>query len=135
MRADLAFAFGPSSVDTIGVDSLAVRARLANGLASVERAQVRASGAQVDLAGQFGLDARHTGALTYNVVVDSLGTFARFLPGLGPDTGIVKPRPRIAAELLKVAQADSARAARETEVQRAISGARPAPVRERSPAR
>ena len=129
MYADLAFALGPSSVDTIGVDSLRVRARLANGLADVERAQLRASGAQVDLAGQFGLDARHQGALTYSVVVDSLGAFARFLPGLGPDTGVVKPRPRITAELLRIARADSARADRETEVQRAISGVRPAAVR------
>ena len=125
MYADLAFDFGPSSVDTLGVDSLTVRTRLANGLANVERARVRAPGAQVDLAGQFGLDAQHQGALTYSVAVDSLATFARFLPGLGPDTGVVKPRPRIAAELLRIARADSARADRATEVQRAISG-RPA---------
>jgi translocation and assembly module TamB len=129
MYADLAFDFGPSSVDTLGVDSLTVRARLANGLASVERAQLRASGAQVDLAGQFGLDASHAGALTYAVAVDSLGTIAKFLPGLGPDTGMVKPRPRLTAELLRIARADSVRADSATVVQRAISGARPAPVR------
>ncbi len=129
MYADLAFDFGPSSVDTIGVDSLTLRARLANGLASVERAQLRASGARVDVAGQFGLDARHEGALTYALAVDSLGTLAPFLPGLGPDTGVVKPRPRLAAELLRIARADSARAARETEVQRAISGLPATPLR------
>jgi translocation and assembly module TamB len=129
MYADLAFDFGPSRVDTMAVDSLTVRARLAQGLASVERAQLRASGASVELAGQFGLDARHQGALTYAVAVDSLGTLARFLPGLGPDTGVVKPRPRIAAELLRIARADSVRADRATEVQRAISGVRPAPTR------
>jgi translocation and assembly module TamB len=129
MFADLAFNFGPSSVDTLSVDSLSVRARLANGLASIERAQLRASGAQVDLAGQFGLDSRHQGALTYAVAIDSLGSFARFLPALGPDTGVVKPRPRLTAELLKIARADSARVDRATEVQRAISGVRPAPVR------
>jgi translocation and assembly module TamB len=129
MVANLAFAFGPSSVDTLRVDSLTVRARLASGLANVERAQLRASGAHVDLDGQFGLDARHQGVLRYAVVVDSLGTLARFLPGLGPDTGVVKPRPRITAELLKIARADSARTDRETEVQRAISGVRAAPVR------
>jgi len=129
MYSDLAFVFGPSVVDTIGVDSLIVRARLANGLVDVERAQVLASGAQIDVAGQFGLDARHEGTLTYSVAVDSLGTIARYLPGLGPDTGIMRPRPRITAELLRIARADSARIERETEVQRAISGARPAPMR------
>lgn len=129
MLADLAFDFGPSTVDTLGVDSLTVRARLANGLASVERARVQASGGIAEVSGQFGLDARHQGSLTYAVSVDSLGTFARFLPGLGPDTGVVQPRPRLAAELLRVARADSARAARATEVQRAISGRPPAPVR------
>ena len=129
MLADLAFDFGPSSVDTIGVDSLTVRARLANGLATVERAQLRAAGARADIAGAFGLDAAHQGALTYSVAVDSLGTLAPFLPGLGPDTGVVRPRPRLASELLRVARADSARADRATEVQRAISGARPPTVR------
>lgn len=129
MVSDLAFDFGPSTVDTLGVDSLSVHARLANGLVNVQRARVRASGALAEVSGQFGLDGAHTGALAYTVAVDSLATFARFLPGLGPDTGIVKPRPRLTAELLRVARADSARAARETEVQRAISGARPAPVR------
>ena len=129
MVADLAFDFGPSSVDTLGVDSLSLRARLGNGLAEVERARARVSGGLVDVAGQFGLDARHEGTLAYTVAIDSLGTVARFLPGLGPDTGIVKPRPRLAAELLRMARVDSARVDRETEVQRAISGARPAPVR------
>ncbi len=122
MFSELAFDFGPSSVDTIGVDSLTVRARLANGLATVSRAQVRGAGAQIDVAGELGLDARHSGALTYSVVVDSLGALGRFLPGLGPDTGVVVPRPQIAAERLRRARADSARSDRESEVARAISG-------------
>jgi translocation and assembly module TamB len=125
MYSDLAFDFGPSSVDTIGVDSLIVHARLASGLVTVTRAQVRGSGAMVDVAGQFGLDARHNGTLTYAVAVDSLGTIGRFLPGLGPDTGAMKPRPLITAQRLRRARADSARADRATEVARAISG-RPA---------
>jgi translocation and assembly module TamB len=129
MFADLAFDFGPSAVDTIGLDSLSLRARLANGLATVERAHLRAAGARADVAGQFGLDARHEGSLTYSVAVDSLGTLAPYLPELGPDTGVVKPRPRLASELLRVARADSVRADRATEVQRAISGLPPAAVR------
>ena len=127
MYADLAFDFGPSSVDTIGLDSLTIRGRLANGVATVARAQARGAGAQLDLAGSFGLDARHRGALTYSVVVDSLATFARFIPGASvADTGVMRPRPRITAERLARARADSARVALATEVVRAISG-RPPP--------
>jgi translocation and assembly module TamB len=133
MFADLAFDFGPSSVDTIGVDSLVLRARLANGMARVARAEVRGAGAQVAVAGDLGLDARHSGALTYSVAVDSLGTFGRFLPGLGPDTGAVRPRPRLTAERLRRARADSARLDRETEVARAISGAPPRRVQVDTP--
>src|SRR5437763_1468897 len=60
MFADLDFAFGPSRIDTIAVDSIAVKAQLANGLANVARAEVRGSGAPIDVNGQFGLNsARH----------------------------------------------------------------------------
>ena len=126
MYADLDFNFGPSSVDTIGVDSLSFRARLANGLATIARAHVIGAGPVADLSGAFGLDARHTGTINYNVAVDSLGTFARFIPGARADTGVVPPRPRLAAERLRRARADSARAALATEVARAISGLPPA---------
>ena len=122
MHADVALNLGPSSLDTIGVDSVALRARLANGLATISRAQVRAVGATADLSGQFGLDAGHSGTITYAVAVDSLAPFARFLPGTAADTGLVPPRPRIAAERLARARADSARLDRATEVARAISG-------------
>jgi hypothetical protein len=77
MYSDLDLRFGPSSVDTIGVDSLAVRARLASGLATITQARVRGSGAVADLSGTFGLDAQHSGTLTYDISIDSLGTFAR----------------------------------------------------------
>ncbi|HEV7991086.1 MAG TPA: translocation/assembly module TamB domain-containing protein [Gemmatimonadaceae bacterium] len=126
MVSDLNFAFGPSRYDTVTIDSIAVLAHLGNGLANVTRAQVRGAGARADLAGQFGLDAAHTGALTYSVVVDSLARFAPYLPAsAGPDTGVVAPRPRIVAEAISRARADSARLAKQTEVSRAISGAPP----------
>ena len=120
--ADLDFSFRPSVFDTIAVDSAAVKARLANGIATVNRAFVRASGARVEAAGTIGLDARHSGSLAYDFAIDSLAAFAHFLPGLGPDTGIVKPRPRLTAERLKRAKEDSARVDKATEVARAISG-------------
>lgn len=125
MRSDLSFAFGPSSLDTIAVDSVNVQATLANGLAEVSRAELRAHGASVEAAGQFGLDASQTGSLTYALQVDSLGTLAPYIPALGADTGVVKPRPKLAAEILRRALADSARADKRTEVARAISGAAP----------
>ena len=124
MLAELDFAFGPSRIDTVAVDSIAVKARLADGLANVERAQVRGSGAIVDVNGQLGLDAVHSGTLSYNIAIDSLATFAHFIPaGAGPDTGVVRPRPRSAAEAMQRARAESARIAKQTEVARAISGA------------
>ncbi|MEO6526118.1 MAG: translocation/assembly module TamB domain-containing protein [Gemmatimonadaceae bacterium] len=128
MTSDLNLAFGPSRVDTVAIDSIAVLARLANGLANVERAEVRGSGARATIAGQLGLDSTHSGALTYSVVVDSLATFARFIPGgAGTDTGVVLPRPGRVADAIARARSDSARVARQTEVARAVSGA--APVR------
>jgi translocation and assembly module TamB len=126
MVSDLDFAFGPSRFDTVAVDSIAVQARLASGVANIERAAVRGAGARVDVGGQFGLDASHTGALTYSVVVDSLATLARFLPAsAGPDTGAVPLRPRIVSEAIRRARADSARIAKQTEVARAVRGAPP----------
>jgi autotransporter translocation and assembly factor TamB len=124
MFSELSFAFGPSRIDTVAVDSIAVQARLADGIANVARAEVRGSGALVDVAGQFGLDASHRGALTYSVVIDSLATFARLLPAsVQPDTGVVPPRPRIVAEAVRRARVDSARVAKQTEVARAVRGA------------
>jgi translocation and assembly module TamB len=123
MLADLDFAFGPSQFDTVAVDSIVLQARIANGLATVSRAQVRGAGAQIDVAGQFGMDAQHEGSLTYTVAIDSLGPFARFLPpSVGPDTGTVPPRPNALAEAVQRARADSARVAKQTEVARAIRG-------------
>ena len=126
MYADVALELGASSMDTIAVDSVSLRARLANGLANVEHASVRGSGGTIDVAGQFGLDSLHSGALTYAVKIDSLATFARFIPGASnADTGIVKPRPRLAFEALLKARADSARIAKATEIERVVAGVPP----------
>ena len=132
MYSDMEFAFGPSSIDTIGVDSAFFRAHLANGVANIERANLRGSGTTIDLAGQLGLDSLHAGSLTYAVIVDSLYRFARFIPGATtpvPDTAIVKPRPRIAFEARRRARADSAKVAKETEIERAIANLPPPVLR------
>ncbi|MEP7000192.1 MAG: hypothetical protein ABI969_06920, partial [bacterium] len=128
MTSEMEFAFGPSSIDTIGVDSAFFRAKLALGLANIERANLYGSGTKIDLSGQLGLDSLHAGSLAYSVVVDSLYRFARFIPGQtirATDTTAVRPRPRIAAEARRRARADSARTARATEIERAIANLPP----------
>ena len=130
MYSDVAIDLGPSSVDTLGVDSVSVRAKLARGLADIAYGHVRGSGATLDVAGQIGLDSLHSGALTYSLVVDTLAKFARYIPGATVrDTAVVKPRPRAAFEALVRAKADSARTARETEVARAVRNEAPVQVR------
>ena len=131
MYSDMTLDLGPSAVDTMAVDSVSLRAKLANGLANIERARVTGSGARLDIAGQFGLDSTHAGALTYALNVDTLAKFARFIPGATtrPDTGLQRPRPRIAAEARRRARADSARVAIATAVERAVRGAPPVQIR------
>ncbi|MDQ2667295.1 MAG: translocation/assembly module TamB domain-containing protein, partial [Gemmatimonadota bacterium] len=132
MVSDIQLAFGPSSIDTVGVDSAFIQAHLANGFANVQRATLNGSGTNISVTGEFGLDSLHDASLTYSVVVDSLYRFARFIPGAttpSADTLAVKPRPRIAYEALRRARADSAKVARETEVQRAIANLPPPTLR------
>ncbi|MEP6621630.1 MAG: translocation/assembly module TamB domain-containing protein [bacterium] len=124
--ATIAMNFGPSSIDTIGVDSIALNARLANGIATIDSAVVTGSGLRGNLSGQIGLDSNYTGTLQYGVKLDSLAKFARFIPGAStPDTAIIQPRPLIAYQARRRARADSVRVAKETEVARALGGAPP----------
>ncbi|MEO5817666.1 MAG: translocation/assembly module TamB domain-containing protein [Gemmatimonadaceae bacterium] len=132
MYSDVSLDLVSSAIDTIAVDSVSVRAKLANGLANVERARVTGSGAHLDVAGQIGLDSLHAGALTYSVVVDTLAKFARFIPGATTpvsDSAVQRPRPRVAFEARRRARADSARTAARTEVLRAIANLPPVTLR------
>src|SRR5204863_145384 len=63
MTSDLDFAFGPSRLDTVAVDSIAVQARLANGLATVARFNMQGSANATGLVVR-GNAARHV-AVTY----------------------------------------------------------------------
>ena len=124
--AAIALDLGKSSIDTIAVDSISLRARLADGLANIDTAVATGAGLRGELSGQIGLDSNFTGTLHYQVRLDSLLKFARFIPGAStPDTVIVKPRPLLAFEALRRARADSTRIAKETEVERAVRGAPP----------
>ncbi len=138
MRATLAADLSTSKWDTLGVDSAIVRANVANGLAEIQRLDVRAPHTLATAQGSFGLVRGRSGQLTYRVGVDSLGAYNRFLPRTAADTGMVPPRPMRAARALAQARADSARVARATEIERLVTGrpgptlakvARPTPVR------
>jgi translocation and assembly module TamB len=122
MRSTIAADFSGSSLDTISVDSASVRATIADGLAQVQRLQLRGSHTLASAQGSFGLARGRNGELTYSVDVDSLGAFNRFIPRSTADTGVIAPRPGVMARAVARARADSARIDRQTEVQRAISG-------------
>ena len=114
-----------SSWDSVSVDSGTVRVAIDNGLAKVERLKVSGAHTLIEASGTFGLAAGRQGELSYRVAVDSLGALERWLPRSASDTGLVTPRPGRLARALRVARADSTRVARQTEVERSISGAPP----------
>lgn len=120
MVADLTAHATTSTVDTIAVDSLRARVRIAGGVATIDTVSLRAPGAAVDAVGTFGLSKHATGSLTYAVSIDSLGKLVRYFPR---DTGLVLPRPeRTAAQLARL-RADSARLAQRLAVARAAGAA------------
>ena len=125
MRSTFAADLSASSLDTLSIDSASVRASIADGVARIERLEGRGSHALASAQGTFGLVRGRSGELTYRVDVDSLGAFNRFIPRSRADTGMMAPRPGVTARAYARARADSARIARATEVERAISGAPP----------
>jgi translocation and assembly module TamB len=127
MRATMTADIRGSAIDSVSFDSARVRVAIADGMAAVQPAVVRTSFATIDIAGTFGLVAGREGVLSYHVQLDSLSGLARWLPA--QDTTIVAPRPGRVMKAIKQAREDSARVARATEVERAVTGA-PAPLLE-----
>jgi translocation and assembly module TamB len=125
MRAAFAADLSTSQWDTLAVDSLTVRASVANGVAEIPKLYARGAYTEANVEGSFGLVRGTTGELTYVVDVDSLGAFNRWIPRSETAKGPVKPRSGVVARAIARARADSARRDRETEVQRAITGAPP----------
>src|SRR5215203_2301313 len=121
MRAAFGATLATSTIDTVAIDSALVRAAVANGMLQVDTATVSGPHTIVRLDGSFGLAAGKTGELRYHADVDSLAALNRFFPAT--DTTVVPPRPRGYARALAQAQADSARVARETEIERLATGA------------
>jgi len=109
-----------SRYDSLTVDSALIRVRLANGLLHADSVVVRLPHTIAQVAGTVGLTPAHSGELRYTTSIDSLGALSQILPPT--DTGVVRPRPGILAERLARAVADSAKLAKATEVQRAMTG-------------
>jgi translocation and assembly module TamB len=120
MQAQLVANVGSSRVDTVNVDSANVRVAIANGIARFDTLAVDLPQGIVEAKGTFGLATAHSGTLTYHVAIDSLSNFAGLI---SKDTSLVRPRPGILSSRIAKAKSDSARLARATEVERAISGA------------
>ncbi|HEY6828632.1 MAG TPA: translocation/assembly module TamB domain-containing protein [Gemmatimonadaceae bacterium] len=128
MRTTVAADLSTSRWDTLAVDTASVRATLANGLAQVQRLYAYGYKTAANVSGSFGLTRTTSGELKYNVAIDSLGALNRWLPKANANAPTtVRPRPRAAAQALARAREDSARIARATELQRALTGA-PGPV-------
>ena len=126
VNATLAADLSTSRWDSIAVDTVAVRLRLANGLADVQRLYAHGAHTAATVSGSFGLVRGRSGTLTYNVATDSLGAFNRWLPRSAGATTAVAPRPGVTANAIRRARADSARVAAATEMERMLTG-RPGP--------
>jgi translocation and assembly module TamB len=113
-----------SSYDTLAIDSAKVRIALANGMARVDTLAVGVPEGFASATGTFGLKRGTSGEIRYHIAVDSLARLSGLVP---PQKGAFPPRPGILQKRLSRAEADSARLAKATEVERAISGKPAAP--------
>jgi translocation and assembly module TamB len=123
MRATFAADFATSRWDSIAVDSVALRANVANGMADIAKLYARGAHTEANVSGTFGLARGRSGDLTYSVNIDSLGAYNRWLPKSTTAGGPVAPRPGVVARAFAQARADSARLAKESELTRALTGA------------
>ena len=126
MNATLAADLSTSRWDSIAVDTVSVRLRLADGLADVRRLYAHGAHTTASVSGSFGLARGRSGTLAYTVSTDSLGAFNRWVPRTPGATTPVAPRPGVVANAVRRARADSARVATASEMERMISG-RPGP--------
>ncbi len=119
MQAQLVADVAASTIDTVSIDRANVKVALANGIARIDTMAVDLPQGIVEAKGTIGLDAAHSGTLSYHVAIDSLSRFAGLV---STDTSVVRPRPGILAQRIRKAKADSSRIARATEVERAVTG-------------
>ncbi len=122
MRATVAADLATSRWDSIAVDSIALRASVASGVADIAKLYVRGAQTQANVAGTFGLIRGRTGDLNYQVAFDSLGAYNRWIPRSPGSSTAIAPRPGVVSRVFARARADSARIAKQTELQRAMNG-------------
>jgi translocation and assembly module TamB len=122
MDATVSADLSTSRWDSIAVDTVSVRLRLANGLADVRHLYAHGAHTTATASGSFGLARGSSGTLTYNVATDSLGAFNRWLPRSKGAAAAVEPRPGVTAAAIRRAREDSARVAKATEMERMITG-------------
>ena len=119
MNATITADVAASSFDTVSIDKANVRVAIANGLARFDTLAVQVPQGIVEAKGSFGLVPGRSGQLTYHVAIDSLSRISALV---SRDTTPVPPRPGILARRVARARADSARADKATEVERAATG-------------
>lgn len=126
-RMNSAFAadLSTSRWDSIAVDSVSLRATLANGMATIPKLYAHGAHAEANVSGTFGLLRGQIGQLQYTLATDSLGAFNRWIPKTPGATTPVAPRPGVIAAAFRRARADSARRDKATEMQRLINGTPP----------
>ena len=122
MNAAIAADLSTSRLDTIAVDTLSVRASVANGLANIQRLYVLGSHVAANVHGTLGVVKGKNGSIAYAVAVDSLGALNRFIRRTPGDTIAIPPRPGVVARAVRKARADSARIAQKTEIERLATG-------------
>ena len=119
MQATLVADVSASSYDTVSIDRANVRVAIANGIANFDTLAVEIPEGIIQARGSFGLAPGRSGTLSYHIAIDSLSRVASLITR---DTTVVPPRPGILARRIARARADSIRLARETEVERAVTG-------------
>ena len=90
MRATVAADLSTSRLDTIVVDTVSVRASVADGMAAIQKLYALGSHTAATATGTFGLIAGRTGTLNYHVDVDSLGALNRWIPRTAGDTAPIR---------------------------------------------
>ena len=122
MNSTIAADLSTSRLDTIAVDTLSVRASVADGLANVDKLYVLGSHVAANVHGTLGLVKGKDGTIAYAAGVDSLGALNRFIRHTPGDTIAIPPRPGVVARAVRKARADSARIAEKTEIERLATG-------------
>ena len=126
MNASIAADLSTSRWDSVAVDTMSVRATVAGGLASITKLYAFGAHTSANVSGSFGLTRERSGQLTYQVSLDSLGAYNRWLPKSPGSSTPVAPRPQVLLRAAQRARADSIRIDKATEMERLING-RPPP--------